>query len=276
MDQNLPPGVPPAGNPPTIPPAPTPPTPPAPPAPPAPGSTAEPKADFTQAVAALAAALGKTPGTPAEPAAPVVDQDSLNAMNIENIQNPVIKSMAQVMQTAGKGLDMDRIFKKALDAGDVELLDLAYIRDKSPANADQLATIAKGIVQAVQADTEKTVGAIHTMAGGEAQWNACVTAFNQNAPDELKHVIKTMLDSNNSDQIQAAGKLLIQYAQGQGFVPNQQPLVQGGGAAIPSAQALSKAEFQTELRKLDQSSATFNDDRNALFNRRALGKKLGK
>lgn len=275
MDQNLPPGVPPAGNPPTIPPAPTPPTPPAPPAPPAPGSTAAPNAEFTQAVAALAAALGKPAGEPTEPA-PVVNQDSLNAMNIENIQNPVIKSMAQVMQTVGKGLDMDRIFKKALDAGDAELLDLAYIRDKSPANADQLATIAKGIIQAVQADTEKTVGAIHAMAGGEAQWNACVTAFNQNAPDELKHVIKTMLDSNNSDQIQAAGKLLIQFAQGQGFVPNQQPLVQGGGAALPAAQALSKVEFQAELRKLDQSSASFNDDRNALFNRRALGKKLGK
>lgn len=273
-DQNLPPNVPPVGGPPVIPPAPTPPG--TPPVPPAPAPT-EPNADFTKAVEALAAALGKT-GTPPTPGEPpvVVDQESLNNMNIEKIQNPVIKSMAQVMQTAGKGLDMDRIFKKALESGDAELLDLAYIKDKAGANAEQLVTIAKGIVQAVQADTEKSVGAIHALAGGEAQWNACVSAFNTNAPQELKQVISTMLNSGNNDQIQAAGKLLIQFAQGQGFVPNQQPIVQNGGAAVSGAQALSKAEFQAELQKLDTRSATYQQERDTLFNRRVLGKKMGK
>lgn len=272
-DQILPPSVPPAGGPPVIPPAPVLPgaTPPVPPTP------VEPNADFTKAVEALAAALGKT-GTPAAPTEPTppIDQDSLNLLNIENIQNPVIKSMAQVMQTAGKGLDMDRIFKKALESGDAELLDLAYIKDKAGANAEQLTTIAKGIVQAVQADTEKTVGAIHALAGGEANWNACVSAFNTNAPQELKQVISTMLNSGNNQQIESAGKLLIQFAQGQGFVPNQQPIVQNGGAAVSSAQALSKAEFQAELQKLDTRSPTHQQEREALFNRRVLGKKMGK
>lgn len=275
-DQNqLPPGVPPAGNPPTLPPAPVLPgaTPPA----PAPAPAPAPSADFTQAVAALAAALGtQQAGTPPAEVPPVTDPESINNLNIEKIQNPVIKSMAQVMQTAGKGLDMDRVFKKALEAGDADLLDVAYIRDKAGANAEQLVTIAQGIVQAVQADTDKAVQAIHGLAGGEANWNASVAAFNQNAPAELRAVIGTMLNSGNNDQIQAAGKLLIQFAQGQGFVPNQQPLVQQNGATLPTGQALSKAEFQVELRKLDQNSPNYLEERNALFSRRTIGKKMGR
>jgi len=275
-DTTLPPG---GNTPPTLPPAPTLPggTPPA--TPPAPAPAPAPSEDFTKAVAALAAALGKQPdGTGAPPAepTPAPSGDDLNSLNISNIQNPVIRSMAQVMQTAGKGLDMNRVFSKAIQTGDAELLDVAYIKDKAGANADQLITIAQGIVQAVQADIDKAVGAVHTMAGGEANWNASVAAFNEKAPQELRSVIGQMMNSGNSAQIDAAGKLVIQFAQGNGFVPNQQPLVQQGGASLPSSQALSKDEFQTELRKLDQNSATYLQDRASLFTRRTLGKKLGK
>lgn len=244
------------------------------PAPTAPAAPAAPNG-MDAAIAALAAALqAQKPAPVAETPAPAAD--SLNAFDPNTLQDPVLRSMATVMQTVGKDLDMDRVFAKALETGDPEFIDVAYLKERGGANADQLVTIAQGIIQAVNAQAVAIQSEVHALAGSEANWNACTAAFNQNAPQALRQVVATMMDSGNKDQVKAASSLVIEFSKGSGFVPTANPTVQNGGAGVAAAQALSKDEFQVELRKLNVNDRGFEKARDELFARRQLGKKLGK
>lgn len=212
---------------------------------------------------------------PAPAAAPAAE-DSLNQFDVNTIEDPILKSMATVMKTVGKDLDLDRVLGKAIDTGNAEFIDVAYLREKAGANADELITIAQGIVQGVVAEAQKVQQSVYDTAGGVDQWNACAGAFNTKAPEALKTTVVTMLNSGDAKLVKAASELVVQFAKSQGFVPNANPLVQTGGASMPAAQALSKEEFQTELFKLDKNARDFPAKRGALFARRELGKRLGK
>ena len=227
-------------------------------------------------VAALTAALAAQNATKQPAPAATPDADSLNAFDPNVLQDPVLRSMATVMQTVGKGIDMDRVFSKALETGNAEFIDVAYLRDSAGENAEQLITIAQGIIQAVNAQASAMESKVYGLAGSEAQWNACTAAFNTGAPEAIKQVVATMLNSGVNSQIEAAAGLVVEFAKGSGFVPNANPLVQSGGAAMPASQALSKDEFQAELRKLNPNDRGFEKARGELFARRQAGKQLGK
>lgn len=229
-------------------------------------------------VQALLAALQSQQKPPEPAAAPVTDgvnPGSLNTLDPATLQDPILRSMATVMQTIGKDLDMDRVFSKALDHGDASLLDLAYLRDKGGVNAPQLITIAEGIVQAVNAQADAVTKGVHDLAGGSQNWEASVAAFNKSAPVEFRQVVALMLDSKDSGKINAGAKLVVEFAKGSGFIPNVNPLVQSQGAGMAAAQALTKEGFQAELRKLNPNSRDFGEQRQALFARRQMGRNLG-
>lgn len=267
----VPPGGPSAAVPPAQPPS-------APTAPAAPSTGTSP--DMAAAIAALTAALGaaKAPETPdgevGTSPAPEKFGD-LNTLDTSTLDDPIIRSMATVMQTVGKDLDLNRAIGNALDRGDARLIDTAYLREKGGANAEQLITIAKGIVEAVEAKGNAITAEIHALAGGEAGWTASVAAFNSTAPQELRLVVAQMLDSNKPDIIKAGAKLVTQFGNGSGLIPNSNPQLTAGAGANAAA-ALTKEGFQAELRKLDPNSREFNTQRSELFARRALGRKLGK
>lgn len=213
---------------------------------------------------------------PADQTAAPANAGGLNALDLSSIDDPALRSMASVMLSLGKGIDMDRVFGKALEHGDASLLDLAYLREKGGANAEQLSTLAQSIVTTMNAQVESQTKAIYDMAGGEKQWQESTTAFNSKAPDALRTVVKQMLDSGVSAQVKAAAQLVVEFAKGNGLVTNQQPDLSFGGAAPAGGQGLSKVEFQTELNKLDQYARDYPQKRDDLFARRALGKSLGK
>lgn len=230
-------------------------------------------------IAALLAALQtQQPATPVA-AAPDATQAAtpgkLNTLDVSTLEDPILRSMATIMQTVGQGLDMDRVFGKALEHGDASLLDAAYLREKGGANAAQLQSIAEGIVQAVNAQAEAVTKEIHGMAGGASQWDASVAAFNKAAPPELRQVVTMMLDSEKRSQISAGAKLVVEYAKSSGIVPNVSALIQNGGAAASAAQALNKEGFQSELRKLNPNSREYQAQRESLFARRQQGRQLG-
>jgi len=231
--------------------------------------------DLSAAIAALTAAMAAN--KPQEPAAPATTAaaDSLNSYDIGAIEDPIIKSMATVLSTVGQGLDMDRAIGKALADGRADLIDVAYLREKGGANADQLITIATGIVNAVEAKANQVTSELHALAGGEPLWNASVASFNKGAPQELRIVVAQMLDSQKDNLIKAGAKMIVEYGKSSGTVPQANPLIAGGASALPQAQALSKEAFQVELRKLNPQSREFAADRNALFSRRQLGRQLG-
>ena len=237
-------------------------------------AVAAPAEDATAAlVAQLTAALASKEAAP-EPAA-VVPAESLNALDPSKLEDPTLRSMATAFKMLGADLDIDRIFGKAIDAGDPKLLDLAYLREKAGANADGLVGLAESIVQYVELQAEKSEQAVYALAGGEAEWNAASAAFNTSAPKEFKMVVVKMLDSGNTEQVQAAAKLVVQFAKGQGYVPNPGALLTATSGA-PTGSALSKADFQIELQKLNPNDRDYQNRRGELFARRAIGKSLGK
>lgn len=230
-------------------------------------------------VAALLAALQaqQAPAPAAAPAVPdgnVQNPTGLNSLDPATLEDPILRSMATVMQTVGKDLDMDRVFSKALDHGDASLIDAAYLREKGGANADQLLVIAQGIVQAVNAQAAAVTAEVHNLAGGSQNWEASVAAFNKNAPVEFRQVVALMLDSKDKGKISAGAKLVVEFSKGSGLIPNAQPLIQAG-AGSGAAQALTKEAFQAELRKLNPHSREFSEQRQALFARRQIGRNLG-
>lgn len=234
------------------------------------------------AIAALTAALGAGDGKPApavgegEVAGSAGAADSLNAFDPASLQDPILRSMATVMQSIGKGIDMDRVFSKALEHGDAGLLDVAYLREKGGENAEQLLTIAQGIVSAVNAQGEALQKSVHEAAGGSATWNASTAVFNKAAPSELRTVAKLLLDSGDANKVKAGAKLVVEFAKSKGLVPQHSARVADGStAAMPAAAGLSKPAFQDELRKLNTQARDYTEQREALFARRAFGRTIG-
>ena len=249
---------------------------------PAPAQGAQPQQSndaLATAIAALTSALSTQ-----QPATPAVQEQatiqgvpaSLNDFDVAGMDDPILKSMATVMQTVGKGIDMDRALGKAIQNGRVDLIDVAYIREKGGENADQLVTIAQGLVNAIEAKSAASTAKVHNLAGGEQNWNASIAAFNIGAPLELRTVVGQMLDSGKENLIEAGAKLIVEFGKGKsGLLPEVGRTVNGGAASLPAAQALSKEQFQTELRKLNTNDRTYESARGELFSRRQLGKQLG-
>lgn len=241
-------------------------------------------ADLSNVVALLQAALAgqQAPAQQAPVQQPVADavrpnwmQSSANEFDVNQINDPIIKSMATVLQTAGKDLDLDRVLGKALSFGDPALVDVAYLRDAGGPQAAQLAEIAKGIVQAVNAKAEAVTNEVYSSVGGEAVWHSSVAAFNQSAPHELKVTVAQMLDSTNENFIKAGAKIVAEFGRNSGLIPQQgAPLLNSASAGV-QGQGLTREQFQAELRKIDPNTPGFEQAREALFARRALGKRSG-
>lgn len=235
-------------------------------------------AGLDAAIAAMTAAIQSiTPAAPAAPAASApAAESSLNGYDVNSIDDPIIKSMATVMQTVGKGVDMDRAIGKAIEDGRTDLIDVAYLREVGGANSQDLITIATGLVNAVAAKSASVSNEVHALAGGQANWDAGVAVFNQAAPSELRLVVAQMLDSGKEQLIKAGAKMVVEFSKNSGKLPTVNPLLQSGASAPAAAQALDKVAFQTELRKLDPNSRDFQSQREQLFARRQLGRQLGK
>lgn len=249
-----------------------------------------PAAPATAANAVPPAGPAPTPvpqATPAEPAGPAVptvlqaqgnpvpeESVSLNNFDVSTIQDPMLRSMATIMQTVGKGIDMDRVLGKALDRADPSLIDLAYLKEKSGANYEQLRQIAEGLVQGAAAQGEAAVQSVYALAGGKDQWAAHAAAFNKSAPPSMVNAVAKMLNSGDAEQIKAGAEIVVHLSKASGIVPNNNGTVQTG-AGLSAAQALSKEAFQAEVRKLDVNSRTYRTDYAALVQRRTLGKSLG-
>lgn len=225
--------------------------------------------------AALAGKAAET-APPAQAEKPNWIPGSVNEFDVSSIDDPIIKSMASVLKVAGKDLDLDRVLGNALAFGDPNLVDVAYIAEKGGANAQQLAEIAKGIVQAVEAKSAAIMTEVHTLAGGEAQWAQSTAVFNKVAPPELRMTVKTMLDSTNPAFIKAGAKIVAEFGRASGQLPQVGAgLLNGASASLGTAGGLSAAAFKAEHAKLNPNSPGFKEARDELFARRAVGKRAG-
>lgn len=229
-----------------------------------------------QASQVIPTATPVVPAPATQPAAPLVDATAaLRAVTETGSDDPVLKSLTSGFVALGKDIDLNRAIGNAINLGKTELIDSAYIQEKGGDQAANLLAIAKGIVERTQQATSETLRTAHTEAGGESNWNAAIAAFNQQAPQHLKTVVSTLVNSGNLTNVAAAIRTVIDYARGTGSINTPGTFVQGAVGA-GSASALSKGEFQAALVKLDRHAPNFAELRNDLFNRRQAGKAQGK
>lgn len=186
----------------------------------------------------------------------------------------MLSSFTAAFSAIGQGVDVQRAIGNAITHGNPALIDMAYLTEKGGAQAEQLKTIAKAIVDRVQSQTAAATDAVYQTAGGKDQWSAAAAAFSQSAPVHLRQVVQQFLESGNPETIKAGAQTVLDFVRQGGLVAVPGKQVQAGGG-VGAAQALSKEAFQTELFKLDKSSRTFEQDRAALFARRQAGKQTG-
>lgn len=198
----------------------------------------------------------------------------LNNVDVGSISDPVIRSMASMIQMVGKDVDMNRVVGNALAHQDPSLIDIAYLAEKGGAQAGQLAQLARDLVGAVQAQSARITQSVIQTAGGEAQWAAATAVFNQSAPRAYATVIGKMLDSGDEGQIRQAAQAILEFSS-QRLPVQHQGIGALANGAIGGAQALSAQAFKDELFKLDPNSPQYEQQRGDLFARRAQGKQLG-
>ena len=223
---------------------------------------------------ALAAAIAQLTSALNQPKAEEQQQTAVST-DIQGTGDEVLDAMVQSVALAHPKLSLDRAVGEAVAYGDARFIDEAYIREVAGKDADRLIRIAKAAVSRVQETTTQLKDAVFNTVGGEENWNTAVAAFNSAAPKELKSAVATMLESGKTNQVKAAAQLVSQYAASGGFIRSG---TKGGAPAFGAAsgsQGLSKADFQTELGKLDRNARDFREKREDLFNRRTIGQKAG-
>lgn len=230
---------------------------------------------------------GKPPrmdGVPPEKQAPVVPEADKRISKEEpaiESGNPVLDTAIHaVMATSGATADdLERIAGAAIAAGDISKLDYQYLYENFKDHAQAIIQLAGAVLEAKSQTDAQLTNAVYALAGGEANWNAAVGMFNQVAPDYMKTVVKTMIDSG---KVQEGAKVLMEFVSSAGVVPHgTEPNVTTVARGMGNT-GLSAAEFKAEMQKLKQEagnrsleSGQFAGRYNDLLTRRAQGRQLG-
>lgn len=248
----LPPGVPPAGNPPQpVVPVPVPPAP-------------------------------VVPEVPAvKPEVPEVKQEAQPSAATFETGNAVLDAAIGVMvaSTGATQADVDRLVTKALEYGNADLIDEAFARERFKDKADQILALARAAVAEQSASVERSKQAVFAIAGGQDNWNSAVSIFNSSAPAHIKEAAKMLLDSG---KVQEGAKLVMDTVVQAGLVPQVNPTVQAGGVVPSNTGALSAANFSKAMTELKQKagnrsleSGPFAGEYQQLIQRRVAGRRAG-
>lgn len=228
-----------------------------------------------QPVAVVPPVVPQVPVAPQVPAAPgAAPTGGLNDLKPTDIADPQVRALGELLISSAPGLNIDTLMGAAIADGDVSKLDLGYLYKNFPDKAAALQNIATQIVKTVQAQATALVSNIHSSAGGAENWKAAVAAFNQKAPIHIRQAAAALLDSRDNSQVLNGAKLVLEFATQGGFIPQVGTSVtaQGGVAA---EQGITKTQFQERLNKLDKRAPDYNNQWNALFYQRQVGKNRG-
>lgn len=228
------------------------------------------------------------PVVPVQPVAPVVPvvppvpvAVPVEAVGIMDTGNAALDAAINVFTTVTKAseADMVRAVGKALEYGREDLIDVAFIREKFGANADQAIQLAKAAITEKSANLVRQETEVHTLAGGKANWDAAVSVYHTNAPDYMKAAITGLMDTG---KVKEGTQMLLEFAKAQGLTPGT--VVLDNPAVVPNAAgALDAAGFRTELNKLHAEaggrsleSGVYGDRYKSLMARREAGRQLGR
>ena len=229
----------------------------------------------------------RMPDTPQAPPAAIplasadTDADEFDIDTGNSALDTAINTFISV--TGAKPADLERAVAKAMEYGNTDLIDRAFIKEKFGKYADQALSLAEAAVKedvrVQQENITKSKQTVYTAAGGEQQWNQAVSVFNTSATPTIKAAVKALMDQGN---IAGGAELLLNSVKDSGLLPNVNSTLQGGGAVAGAAGALTAAQFQTELATLRNEAGNRSFETgpvaakyNSLIARRTAGKKLG-
>lgn len=204
-----------------------------------------------------------------------VPTSNLRDFNVGEVDDPVIKATANILLASSPDIDLDRALAKAIQYGQPDLIDVAYLKEKGGTNADNLITIAKSLVTQIANVAEANTKAVYDLAKGQENWETAVTAFNQFADPAQRKTISDLLDSGKPQFVQYAAQTVLEFSKQSGAVPFTGQQIQTGQASVAASQGLSKAQFQAELAKLNRNAPDYAEQSNILLGRRQLGKNIG-
>lgn len=227
---------------------------------------------------------------PQQPVVPVVPAQKPNEYVIQNpYQAPAIDPNANYIDTSIKYLAselkvspdaFDAVLDKALEHGDINLINPAAMGNLTPEQAQRVTALATAAYQQVQDQVRSAQNTVYELAGGEAAWNTAIQTFHSTATEQEKAYVEYLIDQKVDAR--AAGEYVLNVLRTGGRTNNivQAPVMGGVGTVT---HGLSRAEYMAEVAKLEQEigNRSFDDPMfsgrmAALDQRRALGRQQGR
>ncbi|AGY48003.1 head scaffolding protein [Acinetobacter phage Petty] len=224
------------------------------------------------------------PVVPVVPVAPVVPKQQPNpyqAPAIDPNANYIDTSIQYLASELNVSPDaFDAVLDKALEHGDINLINPAAMGNLTPEQAQRVTALATAAYQQVQEQVRSAQNTVYELAGGEAAWNNAIQTFNSTATEQEKAYVEYLIDQKVDAR--AAGEYVLNVLRTSGRTNNivQAPVVGGVGTVT---HGLSRAEYMAEVAKLEQEigNRSFDDPMfagrmAALDQRRALGRQQGR
>lgn len=211
------------------------------------------------------------PGTPERPTG------GLNDIQASDLENPDVARFVRLLDAHYPNLDRERVLGRAIEFGDATYIDEAYLRDTVGEHADILLGYFEDIVEEYSEGVEGLVSDIHERAGGKERWDSITRAFKQDASPNIQSLVKRLIDSNSTADVQQGLDFIFEYVDTKKLVtkPAKRPAT-GGGAG--GGDALSAEDFAAAIRELGGRHANPQQYDRAvvqLRQRRAAGIELG-
>lgn len=192
--------------------------------------------------------------------------------------NPAIDAGIAMLKQVSKlnDSDMVRAIGKAVEYGDANLIDKAFIQERFGEHAAYAEMLAKVYLEDQVGQAQKAVNSAYEMAGGKEQWDAATQVFNAKAPEHIRKAARALADSGD---IAGAAKFVIETCQSLGVMATVNPKLQGvsGSAGALTAKAFSEeySKLRKEVGNRSLQSQAFAGRYQDLLERRAAGKRAG-
>lgn len=236
------------------------------------------------------------PSSPLAPAAqaPVPVPTADQPINIETaqqptIQVPVAEAGESYLETsinhfaAETGFDGEAIMasiEKALEHGDAGLIHVNHDGKLTPEQAQRATQLAQMAYQHTQAEITNMQNTVYQVAGGQAQWDSSVNAFNASATDEAKSYVDFLV--NHKRDAKAAAEYITKFVSGNGLTTQITQAPIQGATGAPVVGGLTKQAYSDGIHNLEMrlnlrqvTHAQYEAEMADLDYRRGVGRKAG-
>lgn len=215
-----------------------------------------------------------TPETPVvveEVAKPIAGGESYLESTINHFSNEIGVDSEEIMNS----------IEKALEHGDIGLINVTNLGNLTPEQAQRATQLAQLAYQHTQQEIATMENAVHAVAGGKAQWEASIAAFNASANDEAKGYVAYLAD--HARNAKAAAEYVTNYVRQAGLTTQVTQAPIQGGTGAPVAAGLSKQEYSNGIHSLEVrfqqrqiSQGQYDVEMADLDYRRSVGRRAGK